>query len=191
MPIQLVVGLQNPGASYQATRHNAGGWFVEALAKESDTVFKIEKTLHSEIAIIVCGKSNLKVVLPLNFMNHNGQSVRAVSQFFRILPEHILIVHDDLDILPGRAKLKTGGGHGGHNGIRDIIQHLGTPNFHRLRIGIGHPGHRDDVLDYVLGKPSCADKKKIDEVIDTSLSLLPLIVSDQWPLAMNILGTRA
>jgi len=190
MSIQLVVGLQNPGASYQATRHNAGGWFVEALAKESSAVFKVEKTLHAEIAMIDCGQTKLRGVLPLTFMNHSGQSVRAVSQFFRILPEHILVVHDDLDILPGRVKLKTGGGHGGHNGIRDIIQHLGTPHFHRLRIGIGHPGHRDDVLDYVLGKPSCADKQKIDDAIDKSLSVLPLIVSDQWPLAMNILGTR-
>lgn len=190
MTIQLVVGLQNPGTSYKATRHNAGGWFVDALVNQAHAILKTEKSLQAEIAVVSSEHLSYKVALPLTFMNHSGRAVRSVSNFYRILPENILIVHDDLDLPVGRVKLKTGGGHGGHNGIRDIIQQLGTADFHRLRVGIGHPGHKDGVFDYVLGKPSVDDRNKINHAIEQALTVMPLIISDQWPLAMNILGAK-
>lgn len=127
--------------------------------------------------------------MPLSFMNLSGECVRAVCQFYRILPQEVLVAHDDLDLPAGRIRLKTGGGHGGHNGLRDIIAKLGSPDFHRLRIGIGHPGHRDLVLDYVLGKPSQQDRQLIEDAIDRAVTVIPTVITGDFAAAMTTLHT--
>ena len=183
--IQLVVGLQNPGPDYALTRHNAGAWVVQAFAESQSLSFKLDKKLSGYVANI--DKLSCRLFLPATFMNLNGQSVRAICDFYRIVPQNILVVHDDLDLLPGRLKLKTGGGHGGHNGLRDLIRHLNTENFHRLRVGIGHPGHKDHVVDYVLGRASSADQKLFADAIDNAVINLPLILSGQFEKAKSLL----
>lgn len=185
MAIKLIIGLQNPGATYEHTRHNAGGWLTTALAKQHHLSFKIEKKMQSELADLELNTHPCKLVLPLTFMNHSGQPTRMISQFYRIQPEEILVVHDELDLPAGCIKLKTGGGHGGHNGLRDIITQLGSTAFHRLRIGIGHPGHRDLVHQYVLSKPSVSDRQLIHDAIDRGITIMPLIVSGDLARAMN------
>jgi PTH1 family peptidyl-tRNA hydrolase len=188
MTIKLIIGLRNPGSTYENTRHNAGGWFAEALVKHYNGCFKAEKKLHAELATIDVADQSCKVALPLTFMNHSGLPAREICQFYRIQPNHILVVHDELDLLPGRIKLKTGGGHGGHNGLRDIVANLGSHDFHRLRIGIGHPGHKDQVLGYVLGKPSQQDKQLIFEAIDRAIDSIPTILTGTMANAMNLIN---
>lgn len=188
MTIQLIVGLRNPGASYAETRHNAGGWFADQLAQHAGVSYKVEKKFQCEIVDIKSHHQTCKVILPLTFMNHSGLSVRAVAQFYRIKPESILVAHDELDLPAGRIKLKTGGGHGGHNGLRDIIQQLGSNHFHRLRIGIGHPGDKSLVLNYVLGKPAIAQRQRIMEAIDRAIDTLPTILTGTMADAMNQLN---
>lgn len=189
MSIKLIVGLLNPGSEYAQTRHNAGGWFVEMLAQQHNALFKIDKKLHSNITQLdFDNKTSCKIVLPTGYMNHSGQSVREVCQFYRIEANEIVVAHDELDLPVGRIKLKTGGGHGGHNGLRDIINQLGTNDFHRLRIGIGHPGHKDLVLNYVLGKPSLLDKQQILDAIDRGVALMPTILSGPIAIAMSQLN---
>ena len=185
MVIKLIVGLRNPGPTYERTRHNAGGWFLESVAKQYDYLFKKDKKLLGEIGEIKHNSLRCYALLPSTFMNHSGQSVRALCDFYRIEPSEIIVAHDELDLPVGRVKLKTGGGHGGHNGLRDIIAHLGTTDFHRLRLGIGHPGHQDLVLDYVLGKPSQFDKAQIMGAIDRAVDILPMLLAGQLSLAMN------
>jgi peptidyl-tRNA hydrolase, PTH1 family len=185
MAIKLIVGLRNPGDAYAHTRHNAGGWFVEALATHLNVSFKHEKKLRGELAQL----DSYKLLLPLEFMNHSGLAVQTVCQFYRIQPHEILVAHDELDLPTGRIKLKTGGGHGGHNGLRNIISQLGTTDFHRLRVGIGHPGHKDLVLNYVLSKPSQSDKQLIVDSIDKALAVIPLLSAGDIALAMNQLHT--
>lgn len=187
MAIKLIIGLRNPGSAYEHTRHNAGGWFAQLLAQRQSAPFKIDKKMNAELATVdsqVC-----RLVLPLTFMNHSGQSARQISQFYQILPHEILVVHDELDLPPGRIKLKTGGGHGGHNGLKDIIAQLGSSEFHRLRIGIGHPGHKDLVHSYVLGKPSLADRQHIYDAIDRGIAVVPFILTGDLSKAMNQLNT--
>lgn len=188
MPIKLIVGLRNPGAEYQNTRHNAGAWFVDALVKHEHAVIKSDKKMQAEWGELTIQRLSCKVLLPLTYMNHSGLSVRAMCQFYRIEPDEVLVVHDDLDLNAGRIKLKTGGGHGGHNGLRDIIAHLGGSNFHRLRVGIGHPGHKELVLDYVLGKPSQHEKAQITGAIDRGVAVVPTLLSGNLAAAMNILN---
>ncbi len=188
MSIKLIVGLRNPGAAYQYTRHNAGGWFVEALAKQDNAAFRSDKKMQAELADLDMQHHSCKAVLPLSFMNHSGFPVRAVSQFYRFEPHEILVVHDELDLPVGRIKLKTGGGHGGHNGLRDIITQLGSTDFHRLRIGIGHPGHRELVLDYVLGKPSQVDRELIFNAIDRVVPAIPKVVEGNMAIAMGLIN---
>lgn len=188
MSIKLIVGLRNPGATYQHTRHNAGGWFVEALAKHDNAVFKSDKKMQGELVDLDINHHACKLLLPLTFMNHSGFPVRAVCQFYRIELNELLVVHDELDLPPGRIKLKTGGGHGGHNGLRDIISQLGSTDFHRLRVGIGHPGHKELVLDYVLGKPSQADRTLIFEAIDRVVTAIPTVLKGNMPTAMNLIN---
>lgn len=189
MAIKLIIGLRNPGSAYEQTRHNAGGWLVNALAQRHNAPFKIDKKMQAELANLELNKNQSTLVLPLTFMNLSGQPTRAISQFYRILPEEILVVHDELDLPAGRIKLKTGGGHGGHNGLRDITAQLGSSEFHRLRIGIGHPGHRDLVHQYVLGKPSIHDRQQIFDAIDRGIAVMPLIISGDIARAMNQLNT--
>lgn len=188
MTIKLILGLQNPGTAYAQTRHNAGAWFAEALAKYYNTNFKAEKKLHALLANIELTNQVCKIALPTTFMNQSGLPARAISQFYRILPEEILVVHDELDLAAGRMKLKTDGGHGGHNGLRDITAQLGSSNFHRLRIGIGHPGHKDMVHNYVLGKPSKTDKQLISDAIDRGIDIIDTIISGNMAIAMNLLN---
>lgn len=190
MAIKLIVGLRNPGDKYAATRHNVGAWLVEALAETKRLSFKSDKKLGAEWVRFDEGHAHTILMLPLAFMNLNGASVRALAQFYDILPHEILVVHDELDLIAGEIRLKTAGGHGGHNGLRDVIAQLHSPDFHRLRIGIGHPGHKDLVSDYVLSKPSVADKEKILQAIERALFEMPCILEGNFSVAMNRLHIR-
>ncbi|WP_419420255.1 aminoacyl-tRNA hydrolase [Legionella sp. D16C41] len=185
MAIKLIIGLKNPGPAYATTRHNAGSWFVEMLAKAYNVSFKLEKKLHTELAIIEQDGHSCRLLLPTTFMNQSGLATKETSQFYRINPNEILIVHDELDLPAGRIKLKAGGGHGGHNGLRDITQKLGSADFHRLRVGIGHPGHKDLVLNYVLGRPSLTDKQLILAALERAITILPSLIKGEMALAMN------
>ncbi|KTD23811.1 peptidyl-tRNA hydrolase, PTH1 family [Legionella lansingensis] len=187
MAIKLIIGLRNPGSAYEHTRHNAGGWFVQALAQRHGAAFKVDKKFHAELANFEIKGLPCKALLPLTFMNHSGLPAREVSQFYHIDAHEILVVHDELDLPTGRIKIKTGGGHGGHNGLRDLINHLGNSDFHRLRIGIGHPGHKDMVLNYVLGKPSAQDRQLIFDAIDRGIAVMPTILAGNIAGAMNLL----
>lgn len=189
MTIKLIIGLRNPGAAYEHTRHNAGGWLVCALAEAYKNSFKIEKKLQAELTELEIEANACKLAMPLTFMNHSGQPTRAICQFYKILPQEVLVVHDELDLPAGRIKLKTAGGHGGHNGLRDIIAQLGSNEFHRLRVGIGHPGSSDLVHQYVLNKPSIHDRQLIDEAIARGIAQMPLILSGNIAKAMNQLNT--
>jgi PTH1 family peptidyl-tRNA hydrolase len=190
MTIQLIVGLGNPGPQYAQTRHNVGVWFVEHLARQTHVTFKEEKKFHGHHAVYSHADQKVHLLLPNTFMNHSGRSVQAIANFYKLPPQAILVAHDDLDLPAGVCKLKTDGGHGGHNGLRDIISQLGSQAFHRVRIGIGHPGHRDRVLSYVLGKPSPTDKEHIDHSIDDVLSVMDWVLAGQMQPAMNRLHAR-
>ena len=187
MPIKLCVGLGNPGATYEQTRHNAGQWFIRLLAERWGVSFRVDKKLQAHVA--VDPSRHVHLMKPIAYMNQSGLSVRAVSHFYRILPEEILVVHDDLDVAVGRFKLKSGGGHGGHNGLRDVIAHLGHDSFHRLRVGIGHPGHKDAVLNYVLDKPSVAEMKVVLNVIDNIIPFMTDVLALKFSHVMNNTST--
>ena len=188
MTIKLIIGLRNPGPSYEHTRHNVGGWFVMALAQQNHCHFKTDKKMHAELADLKHNDHPCQIVLPLTFMNLSGQPTRAITHFYKIQPEEILVAHDDLDLPAGCVRLKTGGGHGGHNGLRDIIAQLGSADFHRLRFGIGHPGHKELVHQFVLSKPSGHDKQQMNEAIDRSIAVMPLVLSGDLAKAMNQLN---
>jgi PTH1 family peptidyl-tRNA hydrolase len=190
MAIKLIVGLQNPGSNYKATRHNAGCWYVEMIAQKMHSSFTIDKKMKAAITNITCEQLSCKMILPTTFMNHSGLSVYLVSRFYCILPNEILVVHDELDLPVGSIKLKKGGGHGGHNGLRDIIAQLHSQDFYRLRVGIGHPGHKDEVLDYVLGKPCSNDKQQIMSAISRAIIIFPHIITGNIATAMTILHTE-
>jgi PTH1 family peptidyl-tRNA hydrolase len=184
--IQLIVGLGNPGREYEETRHNAGAWFVEQLARAHRGTLQSEGKFSGLTGRIQLAGQDLKLLIPTTFMNLSGQSVSALATFFKIPVEAILVAHDELDIPVGEARFKQGGGHGGHNGLRDIINKLGNQNsFHRLRIGIGHPGSADKVVGYVLNKPTRDERICIDRAIDAAAAALPLAISGQWSRAMN------
>lgn len=188
MPIKLIVGLRNPGQAYENTRHNAGEWFVSAWANHVRSTFRAEKKFQGDMALLNADTGPYYLLLPLTFMNLSGASVRAVSQFYRILPNEILVAHDELDLPAGRIKLKTGGGHGGHNGLRDIITQLGSSDFHRLRVGIGHPGHKELVLNYVLSKPPSEEKQLTSRTIESVFEMMPLLLAGRVSDAMNQLN---
>lgn len=167
MTIKLIVGLANPGAEYAATRHNAGAWYVDFLAERLRTPLREEPKFFGYTSRINLEGEDVRLLVPTTFMNLSGKAVAAMASFYRINPDEILVAHDELDLPPGVAKFKLGGGHGGHNGLKDIISKLGNnPNFHRLRIGIGHPGDKNKVVGFVLGKPPVTEQKLIDEAID-------------------------
>ena len=188
MAIKLIIGLRNPGLAYDHTRHNAGGWFAAALAQRYSIHLKCDKKMQADLADLELNHHQCKVVFPLTFMNLSGNVIRAISQFYRIQPEEILVAHDELDLPVGRIKLKTGGGHGGHNGLRNIKEQLGSAEFHRLRLGIGHPGHRDLVHQFVLSKPSVHDRQQIYDAIDRGIAVMPLVLSGDLAKAMNQLN---
>ena len=189
MSIKLIVGLGNPGPTYNKTRHNAGAWFVEQFAHFHQSTFKSEKNFHGLLASIRVGQQTCHLLMPTTFMNHSGRSVQAVAHFYHYQPEEILIAHDELDLPVGTCRLKQGGGHGGHNGLRDIISCLGTSDFFRLRLGIGRPNHKGDVLNYVLNTPSCGDRGIIDDSIERSFMVMDDVFKGMFSRAMTRLHT--
>ena len=187
--IKAIVGLGNPGSKYTETRHNAGFWFIEALAHSSTASFSSEKKFHGEVAKITA-QNNVWLLKPSTFMNGSGLSVKSLMSFYRIAPENLLVVHDEIDLSAGEVKLKSGGGHGGHNGLRDIINQLGSKDFLRLRVGIGHPGSKDQVVDYVLQRPSKDDKCGIDAAIVGALKVMPDLFDGNLEQAMQDLHSK-
>lgn len=188
--IQLIVGLGNPGPQYEATRHNAGFWFVEALARKYLAELRSEGKFKGWVGKTVIDGDTLWLLMPDTFMNRSGQAVQALAGFYKIPAEQILVVHDELDLPAGAARLKQGGGHGGHNGLRDLIEKLGSREFHRLRVGIGHPGDKSQVHNYVLNRPSTDERIAMERSIDDAMSVLPLIMRGEWQKAMNELHSK-
>ena len=186
--VRAIVGLGNPGAEYEYTRHNAGFWFVDQLAEAYRADFRVESKFQGVTARIRIGGSDLLLLKPATFMNRSGQAVQALASFYKFTPEQILVAHDELDLPAGAARLKLGGGHGGHNGLRSVHQHLGE-NYARLRIGIGHPGNKDLVLDYVLGRPSQPDLRAIEDALIRSQAALEMLVTQSWSKASQLLHT--
>ena len=185
--IRLIVGLGNPGAQYAATRHNVGAWFVDIFAEQENITLRLEKQFRGYVGEVVLNAAKLFLFKPTTYMNESGIAVSAIAQFYKILPEEILIVHDELDFEAGIARLKQAGGHGGHNGLRNIIAQLSSSDFYRLRLGIGHPGSRDEVTDYVLGNPSRDDRVEIIKAIDDSLRVMPDLLDGKIQQAFHTL----
>lgn len=183
--IVMVVGLGNPGADYEHTRHNAGALFVEALARDAGQSLRPERKYHGLYARIQWQGLDLHLLNPTTFMNRSGLAIKALADFFKITPDQILVAHDELDLPPGTARLKKGGGHGGHNGLRDTITHLGTRDFQRLRLGIGHPGDSRQVTGYVLGRLGKQETEQLSNIIDETLQVLPDAASGNLSAAMN------
>ncbi|MFK0086910.1 aminoacyl-tRNA hydrolase [Pseudomonas sp. BJa5] len=189
--IQLIVGLGNPGPEYEQTRHNAGALFVERIASAQRVNLTADRKYFGLTAKFSHQGNDVRLLIPTTYMNRSGQAVAALANFFRIEPDAILVAHDELDLPPGVAKLKKGGGHGGHNGLRDIIAQLGNKNdFHRLRLGIGHPGDSSRVSGFVLGKAPRAEQEKLDASIDFALGVLPDILAGDWTRAMRELHSQ-
>ena len=177
--IKLIAGLGNPGKDYQAHRHNAGFWFIESLANNLDSKFSSQSKFFGETAICLIGTNKVHLLKPKTFMNNSGQSVKALSSYYNIEPEEILVIHDDLDLTPGSVKIKMGGGHGGHNGLKDTIKALNTSDFYRLRLGIGHPGSKNEVVDFVLTPPGKTDSMLIEQAIKEAMDIIePLVIGD-------------
>lgn len=175
--IKLFVGLGNPGSEYEATRHNAGFWWLDALARELKVSLLPDKSYFAQVARCTVDGHTRWLLKPQTFMNRSGQSVAALAKFFKILPEEILVVHDELDVVPGQVKVKLGGGHAGHNGLRDIHAQLGSPGYWRLRLGIGHPGVKEEVVHWVLKKPSPDDRLAIETAMDRALKGVPALMA--------------
>lgn len=187
--IQLVAGLGNPGSKYAQTRHNAGFWFVEELARQCNAVFSNDSKHQSEVARCSLQGHDLRLQKPQQFMNCSGRPVAALAAFYQIPRQSILVVHDELDLPVGSVRLKKDGGHGGHNGLRDLIAHLGGADFLRLRIGIGHPGQKEDVTGHVLKPASREDRALIDRAVEAAIDQLPRIVAGDIEAAMKVLHT--
>jgi PTH1 family peptidyl-tRNA hydrolase len=188
MPLKLIVGLGNPGREYAQTRHNAGWWFVETLASQHRGVWKQNAREHTELARVRVADTDLWLLKPTSFMNNSGGPVAAVTNFYRIAPAEILVVHDEIDLVPGIARLKQGGGHGGHNGLRDVMAHIGA-DFWRLRLGVGHPGSKDLVIGSVLDRPTADEQEIIGQAMTRSLGVLPDLVRGGAQHAMHLLHT--
>jgi PTH1 family peptidyl-tRNA hydrolase len=188
--LKVIVGLGNPGAKYTETRHNAGFWFIDEVARKYTATFRPEKKFHGEVAKISLQGKDIWLLKPDTFMNRSGLAVQSLLSFYRITAEQLLVAHDEIDLPPGTAKLKTGGGHGGHNGLRDIINQLGTKDFHRLRIGVGHPGSKEQVVDYVLHNASRDDRILIDRDIDDAVGVMPELASGALEQAMQKLHSK-
>ena len=190
--IRLIAGLGNVGPEYDDTRHNAGFWFVDALARAHSTSFSRQSKFFGDVARITAAGEPVYLIKPTTFMNRSGQAVAALAGFYRVTPESILVVHDELDLMPGMAKLKQGGGHAGHNGLKDITARLGSAEFWRMRLGIGHPrtlALEQAVVDFVLHRPSRDDRAKIDKAIDAGLDAVPDLLAGRLEQAMKRLHT--
>ena len=194
MPIKLIVGLGNPGKKYENTRHNAGFWLLERLAAQHRLALRKEARFRALAGRLDTASTQAWLLLPQTFMNESGAAVAALAQFHKIAAGEILVVHDELDLPPGGVKIKQGGGHAGHNGLRDIIEKLGTPEFWRMRIGIGHPrdlaASEQEVVDYVLHSPRKEERDLIDAVIERGVAVFDLILADNMAAAMHKLHTR-
>ena len=182
--IRLLVGLGNPGPEYEATRHNAGFWFIDEVARKLGATLVPERGYFGLVARVNRPDGPVWLLEPMTFMNLSGKSVAALARFFKIAPEEILVAHDDLDVLPGNAKMKIGGGHGGHNGLKDINAQLGSADYWRLRLGIGHPGVKAEVVDYVLRKPPAEQREAIEKSIAQSLGALDLLLASEMDKAL-------
>ena len=188
--IQLIVGLGNPGNKYASTRHNAGAWFIEYLCSENNVTLKLQGKCEATIGQLTLAEKNIRVAIPHVYMNLSGQALQLICNFYKIASQAVIVVHDDMDLDPGTVKLKIGGGHGGHNGLRDIHNKLGTDQYQRLRIGVGHPQNpRISGADYVLSTPTSAEDKLIRDSIYRAYDILPLLVTDQTDKAMQQLHT--
>jgi PTH1 family peptidyl-tRNA hydrolase len=189
--LRLIVGLGNPGAEYSETRHNAGFWFCERLARDIKVGLAKESRYHGWTANARnAGADGVWLLMPATYMNDSGRSVRALMQFYRIEPAEMLVVHDELDLPPGQMRLKFGGGLGGHNGLKSITAHLGTNDYWRLRIGIGHPGDRNEVVNYVLKPPRREEAEEIDAAIDRALLAWPLLAKSEFNAATQKINSK-
>ncbi len=191
MTIKLIVGLGNPTAEYEQTRHNAGFWLIDELAWQWKVGLREEKKFHGEVARGSYQGQDVWLLKPNTYMNLSGKAVAALAQFYKIQPNEILVVHDELDIACGKIRFKLGGGNGGHNGLKDIQAKLGTADFYRLRLGIGHPGDRNLVVGYVLNKPSAAEREAIDRSIRQSIDALPDILEGKLEDAVRVLHSAS
>jgi PTH1 family peptidyl-tRNA hydrolase len=189
LPLRIIVGLGNPGPEHQVTRHNAGFWFVDLLARRHGGEFRDYRKYSGETARITIAEREILLLKPTTYMNRSGLSIRQVSDFFKIAPEDILVAHDELDLPVGTVRLKLGGGHGGHNGLRDAIAHIGE-GFWRLRLGIGHPGNKAEVIDYVLTRAPRTEEDSILEAISTTADVMPLLLEQGAERAMTRLHSR-
>lgn len=188
--IQIIAGLGNPGNDYEKTRHNVGFWFIDQLVSQHNLTLKNESKFSGEVAKFNAPSGNVWLIKPTTFMNRSGQSIARLAQFYKIKPEQILVVHDELDLSPGTVRLKKGGGHGGHNGLRDSIGQLGSKDFYRLRLGIGHPGSKERVVGFVLGKTPQSEKILIESAIDKALTSIDQILQGNMQKAMNQLHAK-
>ncbi|TNF52897.1 MAG: aminoacyl-tRNA hydrolase [Burkholderiales bacterium] len=187
--IRLIAGLGNPGPDYEQTRHNAGFWWVDEAARLLGATLQMERGHFGKVARANVRGQSVWLVEPQTFMNRSGQAVASLARFYKIAPEEVLVVHDELDLPPGEAKLKKGGGHAGHNGLRDIHAQLGSPDYWRLRIGIGHPGNRNEVANWVLKKPSPDDRIAILQAMDRGLKALPQLIAGEMDKATALIHT--
>ena len=188
--MKLLVGLGNPGPEYAGTRHNAGFWFLDAVADRFRVSLAPDRAYHGLVVRTSHGGEPLWLLQPQTYMNVSGKSVGALARFFKIAPEEILVVHDELDLLPGQARMKIGGGAAGHNGLKDIQSQLGSPNFWRLRLGIGHPGDRNAVADYVLRKPPSSERELIEASVDRAMGALDLVLAGEMERATMAIHAR-
>jgi peptidyl-tRNA hydrolase, PTH1 family len=187
--IKLFVGLGNPGTEYEATRHNAGFWWTEALARELKVTLALDKSFYGRVGRATVNGRNVWLLEPMTFMNLSGKAVAALARFFKIAPEEILVAHDEIDIVPGQAKLKFGGSHAGHNGLRDIHAQLGTGDYWRLRLGVGHPGVKAEVINWVLKKPSQEHREAIEDSIARALKAVPELLAGEMEKATMLIHT--
>ncbi len=188
--LKVIVGLGNPGSKYTKTRHNAGFWFIDEVANKYAAVFRLDKKFHGEVAKISVEGKDIWLLKPDTFMNRSGLAVQSLLSFYRISAEQLLVAHDEIDLPPGTTKLKKGGGHGGHNGLRDIISQLVSKDFHRLRIGVGHPGSKEQVVDFVLHTPSRNESELIDSDIYDAVNVVPDLASGALERAMQTLHSK-
>ncbi|MDN5870594.1 MAG: aminoacyl-tRNA hydrolase [Nitrococcus sp.] len=189
--VTLIVGLGNPGLRYAKTRHNTGFWLVDEIARRFDGSFSSQRKFHADIGRVRIGATECHLLKPMTYMNHSGLAIGGFVRYYRLAPQRILIAHDEIDLPPGTMRLKRGGGHGGHNGLRDTVNALGTADFNRLRIGVGHPGHRDAVIGYVLSPASREEEEAIDAGIASACEVLQLLLEGDWGRAFQRLHAVA
>ena len=187
--LRLIVGLGNPGADYVDTRHNAGFWLIDEIAAQQGLSFRFEKRFNADECKFKAHGHDVFLLKPQTFMNRSGQAVAALARYYKIAPGEILVIHDELDLSPGTNRIKQAGGHGGHNGLRDIVNHLGSREFFRIRVGIGHPGDSKQVINYVLHKPSAADLTSIEKANRDTLAVMPQLLEGRIDKAMQALHT--